>query len=41
MYLTEVMQMLVFVILNKVKYLKIIQNRNIEILLSAQNDSFK
>jgi len=32
--------MIVFVILNEVKYLKIIQNRNLEILRSAQNDSF-
>jgi len=38
--ITEVTQMIVFVILNEVKYLKIIQNPNIEILRSAQNDSF-
>jgi len=33
------MQMIVFVILNEVKYLKIIQNRNLEILRSPQNGS--
>jgi len=32
--------MIVFIILNEVKYLKIVQNRNLEILRSAQNDSF-
>jgi len=32
--------MIVFVILNEVKYLKIIQNLNLEILHSTQNDSF-
>jgi len=32
--------MIVFVKLNEVKYLKIIQNCNLEILRSAQNDSF-
>jgi|GEM_PF-2298809 len=31
---TEVTQMIVFVILNEAKYLKIIQNRNLEILRS-------
>ena len=39
-YLTEVKQMIVFVILNELKYLKIIQNRSLEILRSSQNDSF-
>jgi len=32
--------MKVFVILYKVKYLKNIQNHNLEILRSTQNDSF-
>jgi len=32
--------MLVFVILNVAKYLNIILNRNLEILRSAQNNSF-
>jgi len=32
--------MIVFVILNDAKYLKIIQNRNLEILRPAQEDSF-
>jgi len=38
--LTEVMLIIAFVILNEVKYLEIIQNRNLEILRSAQNNSF-
>jgi len=38
--ITEVTQIIVFVILNEVKYLEIIQNRNLEILRFAQNDSF-
>jgi len=38
--MTKVTQMIVIVILNEAKYLKIIQNRKLEILRFAQNDSF-
>jgi len=34
------MQMIVFIMLNEVKYINIIQNRNLKILRFAQNDSF-